>query len=71
MVHYIGGVMVPEDEGTKTLNCKHETVLHSRQLAYSVLGLFQMNEQNGNKSYTDIVYLKYIPILAAISSYDT
>jgi hypothetical protein len=21
MVHYIRGVMVPEDEGTKTLNC--------------------------------------------------
>ena len=71
LVHYNIRVMVPEDEGTKTLNCKHGTVLYPRRLAYSVLRLFQMNEQNGSKSYTDTLYLKYIPILTAISNYDT
>jgi len=63
--------MVPEDEGTKTLNCKHDTMLYPRWLAYSLLGLFQMNEQNGSNSYTDTLYLKYIPILTAKSKYDT
>jgi len=71
MVCYLTGVMAPEDEDTKTLNCKHDTVWYPRWLAYSVLGLFQMNEKNGSKSYTDILYLKYIPNLTAISNYDT
>jgi hypothetical protein len=72
MVQYIVGVMVPEDEGTKTLNCKHDTVLYTRRLAYPyVLRAFQMNEKNGSKSYTDTLYLTYIPILTAISNYDT
>jgi len=51
--------------------CKHDAMLYPRRIAYSESGLFQMNEQNGSKSYTDTLYLKYIPILTAISNYDT